>query len=63
MTTTAFESRAQLAYTAYAKAVGFVTKDGKPMPVFDELPVPIRHAWQETARVIWELASTGKATL
>lgn len=63
MTTTTPESRARIAYTAYGKAVGFINKDGDPLPAFDELPPARRHGWQETARVIWELASTGKSTL
>lgn len=37
MTTTTPESRARIAYTAYGRAVGFINKDGDPMPAFDEL--------------------------
>jgi len=63
MATTTPESRARLAYTAYGKAVGFRSYTGEPMPSFDDLPARIRNGWQESTRIIWELATTGKAAL
>lgn len=63
MTTTTPESRARILYTAYGKAVDFKNHLGQPMPRFDELPERIRNAWEVGARVIWELASTGRSTM
>jgi hypothetical protein len=63
MTTTTPESRARLAYTAYGKAVNFLNKDGQPMPAFDDLPQGTRDAWQASAQLIWDLATTGQAKL
>jgi hypothetical protein len=62
-TTSTPESRARLAYTAYGKAVGFRTHDDKPMPAFDELSETTRSGWQAAAGLIWDLATTGRATL
>lgn len=61
MTTTTPESRARLAYTAYGRVVGFKNFQGDDMPAFDALPQPIRNAWENAARVIWELATTGQS--
>lgn len=63
MTTTTPESRARLAYTAYCKAVDFRSVNGDPLPPFDEQPERLRTAWGESARVLWELATTGHSTL
>lgn len=63
MTTTTPESRARIAYTAYGRKTGFRNFQGGPMPLFDDLPVKIREAWIAAAGVIWDLATTGRATL
>ena len=63
MTTTTPESRARIAYTAYGRKTDFKNFMGNPMPIFDELPEPIREAWIAAAGVIWDLATTGRATL
>ena len=64
MTTTSTpESRARLAFTAYAKAVDFIDDDGRPLPLYDDLPEKRRHAWQASTGIIWDLATTGRATL
>ena len=62
MTTTP-ESRARIAYTAYGKVTGFKNFMGNPMPVFDELPETIKSAWIAATGVIWDLATTGRATI
>lgn len=62
-TTTTPESRARLAYTAYGRTVGYKNFQGDQMPVFDELPQQIRKAWENAARVIWEIATTGKSVV
>ena len=63
MTTTTPESRARIAYTAYGRITDFKNFQGNPMPVFDDLPEQIRKAWESAAGVIWDLATTGRATL
>jgi hypothetical protein len=63
MTTTTPESRARLAYTAYGRVTGFKNFQGNPMPVFDDLPERIREAWVAAAGVVWDLATTGRATI
>lgn len=63
MTTTTPESRGRIAYTAYGRKVGFKTYDGRNLPAFDELEDPQRDAWVFSANVIWDLATTGKATI
>jgi hypothetical protein len=62
-TTTTPETRAQIAYTAYGKAVGFKAHDGNDMPMFASLPPKRQAAWAAAADVIWSLATTGRATL
>lgn len=62
-TTSTPESRARLAYTAYGKAVNFISHTGQPMPAFDELPQGTQAAWQASSQLIWELATTGRAKL
>jgi hypothetical protein len=37
------------AYYVYAAAVGFKAHDGNPIPEWDQLPEPIRRAWNEVA--------------
>lgn len=63
MTTTTPESRARIAYTAYGRKTEFKNFRGDPMPLFDDLPETIRDAWIAAAGVIWDLATTGKATI
>jgi hypothetical protein len=63
MTTTTPESRARIAYTAYGRKTDFKNFRGDPMPAFDELPEKIREAWTAAAGVIWDLATTGRATI
>jgi hypothetical protein len=63
MTTTTPESRARIAYTAYGRKTDFKNFMGDPMPTFDDLPETIRDAWIAAAGVIWDLATTGKATI
>lgn len=62
-TTTTPESRARIAYTAYGRKTGFKNFRGDPMPAFDDLPETIRDAWIAAAGVIWDLATTGRATI
>lgn len=63
MTTTTPESRARIAYTAYGRKTNFKNFRGEPMPMFDELPQQIKDAWIAAAGVIWDLATTGRATI
>lgn len=63
MTTTTPESRARIAYTAYGRKTQFKNFMGDPMPSFDDLPATIREAWIAAANVIWDLATTGHATI
>jgi hypothetical protein len=63
MTTTTPESRGQLAYTAYCRSVEFKAVNGDDLPVWADLPERIRQAWMKAAGVLWDLATTGHATL
>jgi hypothetical protein len=63
MTTTTRESRGTLAYTAYCKAVGFKSIHGEELPTFGEMPTDRQEAWIAAANLIWDLATTGRATL
>lgn len=63
MTTTTPESRARIAYIAYGKVTGFKNFRGDPMPEFEDLPETIREAWEAASQVIWDLASTGRASM
>jgi hypothetical protein len=63
VTTTTPESRARIAYTAYGRVTGFKNFRGEPMPNFDDLPEQIKEAWSKAANTIWDLATTGRATL
>jgi hypothetical protein len=62
-TTTTPESRARIAYTAYGRVTGFKNFRGEPMPAFDDLPDQIKQAWTKAAGTIWDLATTGHATI
>lgn len=63
MTTTTPESRARIAYTAYLRA----QFGGAPIPetvrTFEQLTDGERAGWMKSAGVIWDLATTGQATL
>jgi hypothetical protein len=63
MTTTTRESRGRLAYTAYCRRVDFKSIHGEDLPTFDEQDEKIREAWIQAANVVWDLATTGHATL
>lgn len=63
MTTTTPESRARIAYTAYGRKTDFKNYRGEPMPAFDDLGETIQQAWIAAAGVIWDIATTGRATL
>jgi hypothetical protein len=63
MTTTTRESRGRIAYTAYCRSVGFKAFNGDELPPFDRVPENIREAWMAAAGVIWDLATTGTATI
>lgn len=62
-TSTTRESRGRIAYTAYGRTVQFKNWQGDPMPSWPELPMHIREAWIVSANVVWDLATTGHATL
>jgi hypothetical protein len=61
VTTTTPESRGRLAYTAFCRGAA----GGRPVvaPLFDELPLNEREGWIKAAGLIWDLATTGRATL
>jgi len=63
VTTTTPESRARIAYAAYGRVTGFKNFRGDPMPIFDDLPEQIQEAWKKAANTIWDLATTGQATI
>ena len=56
MTTTTPESRAQIAYTAYGRKVGFRSFTGAPLPMFGELPPGVRGGWMAAAASVWDPA-------
>lgn len=62
-TTTTPDSRGQLAYAAYCRAVGFKSKEGNDLPNYENLGVAQRNGWIAAADLIWTLATTGKAVL
>lgn len=63
MTTTTPQSRARIAYTAYGRVTDFKNFRGEPMPEYDNLPPKIQQAWEKAAGTIWDLATTGRATI
>jgi len=63
MTTTTPESRGRIAYIAYCRSVGFRAINSDDLPPFDDIPEKIRNAWIKSANVIWDLATTGRATI
>lgn len=62
-TTSTPESRGQLAYTAYCRSVNFKAVNGEELPMFFDLDEERRRAWMAAADVIWQIATTGVATL
>lgn len=40
------ETLGQTAYEGYRRSTGGRTFDGRAMPQWNELPMPIQHAWQ-----------------
>jgi hypothetical protein len=62
-TTTTPESRGRIAYTVYCSKVEFRSVNGDILPAFDDLPTNVRDAWISSANVLWDLATTGHATL
>jgi hypothetical protein len=62
-TTTTPESRGRIAYTAYCKSRVSMGDDWSALPSFDEQSPENRQAWITAAQVLWDLATTGQATL
>lgn len=62
-TTTTPDSRARIAYTAWCRTRYDLTNPLAEVPTYDELPELERAAWLKSANVIWDLATTGHATL
>lgn len=62
-TTTTPESRARIAYTAYIRAHVLSGINMAQSPLFDDLPVQERAGWLNAARVLWDLATTGRAEM
>ena len=46
------ETMGKIAFDAYVKAVGGKTYDGKPIPKWEDLSIPIRQAWSKAARAV-----------
>lgn len=44
---------AKSAYQAYAESTGNLNYQGGLMPEFDDLPLPIKTAWEAAARRVW----------
>ncbi len=63
MTTTTPVSRGRIAYVAYGVQRNFRTHDDRPMPEWKELPDEIKAAWIAAAGAIWDIATTGRATI
>jgi hypothetical protein len=63
VTTTTPESRARIAYTAYCRGRVIAGVDWADLPAFDQLEPAEREAWMKAVGVIWDLATTGRATL
>jgi len=62
MTTTTPESRARIAYTAYCRD-RYTPEEIGASPTFDQLPELERAGWLKAANTIWDLATTGRATI
>lgn len=65
MTTTTPESRARIAYTAYLRGrfAGGDLACLQAAPTFDGLPEGEREGWLKASGVLWDLATTGRATM
>lgn len=63
MTTSTPETRGQICYTAYCKRVDFKSVHGEDLPMWHEVRADLRAAWIAAADVIWQLATTGSATI
>lgn len=51
------------AYRAYAASTGNKNFRGDPMPAFDELPQPIRTAWEAAVRQVGYCLDNGRAIM
>lgn len=63
MTTTTPESRGSIARTAFLREKHAPQPVPATEPTFDRLPEQEQAQWINAARVIWELATTGRASL
>jgi hypothetical protein len=63
MTTTTPESRGSLARTAYLRMKHHPNPVPESEPMFDDLPLHEQECWVNAARVIWDIATTGRSTL
>lgn len=63
MTTTTPESRGSLARTAYLRTLYAPDPVPSDTPYFAMLPAVEQDAWIKAAGVIWDIATTGRATL
>lgn len=43
---------AKIAYEAYGKSTGGLNYQGLPMPAWEELPEPIRQAWDAASQAV-----------
>ena len=50
----------QVAYEAYAKAVGGKAWNGEPLKTYDELPERIKDAWSTAAMAVIHKYMTGR---
>lgn len=62
MTTTTPESRARIAYTAYCRA-RYTPDEIAASPTYDQLPEAERAGWFKAANALWDLATTGHASI
>ena len=47
---------AKIAYEAYGESTGWRNYQGLPMPAWDDLPEPIRRAWDAAAQAVLDAA-------
>lgn len=62
MTTTTPESRARLTYLAFIRG-RYGIQGATTQPLFDDLPAEERAGWMKATGMLWELATTGQATI